>query len=103
MPGAPDPLYVNAREVLLDALEALGAHRAPNRAARKARGLEGALVDHETREIGSFDGPRRFAIAVAGPAALLVSKLHKLAERAQEAGRTRMRSTFCGCCAESTL
>jgi hypothetical protein len=28
MPGAPDPLYVNAREVLLDALEALGAHRA---------------------------------------------------------------------------
>jgi len=30
-----------------------------NRAARKARGLEGALVDHETRQIGSFDGPRR--------------------------------------------
>lgn len=28
MPGAPDPVYVNAREVLLDALEALGAHRA---------------------------------------------------------------------------
>jgi hypothetical protein len=28
MPGAPDPLYVNAREVLLDALEALGPHRA---------------------------------------------------------------------------
>src|SRR6266545_2016174 len=27
MPGAPDPLYVNARGVLLDALEALGAHR----------------------------------------------------------------------------
>ena len=26
MPGAPDPLYVKAREVLLDALEALGAH-----------------------------------------------------------------------------
>jgi hypothetical protein len=28
MPGAPDPLDVNAREDLLDALEALGAHRA---------------------------------------------------------------------------
>lgn len=27
MPGAPDPLYVKAREVLLDALEALGPHR----------------------------------------------------------------------------
>ncbi len=25
MPGAPDPLYVNARDVVLDALEALGA------------------------------------------------------------------------------
>ena len=28
MPGAPAPLYVKAREVLLDALEALGPHRA---------------------------------------------------------------------------
>lgn len=27
MPGAPDPLYAKAREVLLDALEALGPHR----------------------------------------------------------------------------
>ena len=27
MPGAPDPLYVTARDVLLDALEALGPHR----------------------------------------------------------------------------
>ena len=27
MPGEPDPLYVRAREVLLDALEALGPHR----------------------------------------------------------------------------
>lgn len=27
MPGAPDPIYVRARKVLLDALEALGAHR----------------------------------------------------------------------------
>lgn len=28
MPGEPDPLYVHAREVLLDAFEALGDHRA---------------------------------------------------------------------------
>jgi hypothetical protein len=27
MSGAPDPLYVKAREILLDALEALGPHR----------------------------------------------------------------------------
>jgi hypothetical protein len=28
VPGEADPLYVQAREVLLDALEALGEHRA---------------------------------------------------------------------------
>lgn len=179
MPGAPDPLYVKAREVLFDALEALGPHRsslvlvgaqaiylhtgeadiavAPfttdadilidpgglldqpiigevlqasgflpgdqpgqwfkddarvdlmvpeavagagrrgvrlgpdgNRAARKARGLEGALVDQEMREIASFqEGGRRFELLVAGPAALLVSKLHKIAERVEEPGRVK--------------
>lgn len=179
MPGAPDPLYVTARDVLLDALEALGPHRsslvlvgaqaiylhtgeagiavAPfttdadmvidpeglaeqpilgdalaacgftrgdqpgqwlkrdvrvdlmvpealagpgrrgvrlgshgNRAARKARGLEGALVDRETREITRLEGGGRcFEMLVAGPAALLVSKLHKLAERTDEPGRLK--------------
>jgi hypothetical protein len=179
MPGAPDPLYIKAREVLLDALEALGPHRsslvlvgaqaiylhtgeadlavAPyttdadvildpsaladhpilgevlraagfasgdqpgqwlkddarvdlmvpeavagagtrgarlgphgNHAARKARGLEGALVDHEMRGIASFqEGGRRFELLVAGPAALLVSKLHKLAERVEEPSRVK--------------
>jgi hypothetical protein len=179
MPGAPDPLYVKAREVLLDALEALGPHRsslvlvgaqaiylhtgeadvavAPfttdadviidpggladhpiigealqasgfvlgdqpgqwvkddarvdlmvpeaiagagrrgvrlgphgNHTARKARGLEGALVDQEMREIASFqEGGRRFELLVAGPAALLVSKLHKLAERVEEPSRVK--------------
>ncbi len=179
MPGAPDPLYVKAREILLDALEALGPHRsslvlvgaqaiylhtgeadiavAPfttdadviidpdgladrpiiaealqasgfvlgdqpgqwvkddarvdlmvpeaisgagtrgarlgphgNRVARKARGLEGALVDQEMREIASFqEGGRRFELLVAGPAALLVSKLHKLAERIEGPSRVK--------------
>lgn len=176
MPGAPDSLYVKAREVLLDALEALGPHRSslvlvgaqavylhtgeadiavapfttdadviidpvgladhpiigealqasgfvlgdqpgqwvkddarvdlmvPEAIAgagrrgvrlgphgnRKARGLEGALVDQEMREIASFqeDG-RRFELLVAGPAALLVSKLHKLAERVEEPSRVK--------------
>ncbi len=179
MPGAPDPLYVKAREILLDALEALGPHRsslvlvgaqaiylhtgeadiavAPfttdadviidpdgladqpiigevlqasgfllgdqpgqwvkdgarvdlmvpeaiagagrrsvrlgphgSRVARKARGLEGALVDQEMREIASFhEGGRRFELLVAGPGALLVSKLHKLAERVEQPGRVK--------------
>jgi len=179
MPGEPDPLYDKAREVLLDALEALGPQRpslvlvgaqaiylhtgeadlavAPfttdadvvldpaelreqphlgdaltasgfvagdqpgqwlkddvrfdlmvpdavagagrrgvrlgvhgKRAARRARGLEGALVDHQTREIASFhEGGRHTEILVAGPAALLVSKLHKLSERVEERDRLK--------------
>ena len=54
-----------------------------NRAARKARGLEAALVDREVREIGALDerDTRRFRVAVAGSAALLVAKLHKIHER----------------------
>ncbi len=60
-----------------------------NRAARKARGLEAALVDREEREIGALDGrdARRFRVAVAGPAALLVAKLHKIHERTGAPGR----------------
>src|SRR5581483_10505451 len=176
MPGAPDPLYVRARRVLLDALEALADHRravvlvgaqaiylhtgeadlavaayttdadialdpsrladepalealmrrarfspAPepgrigtwldpsgipldllvpdavggggrrgarlgahgDRVARKGRGLEAALVDRVEMTVGALDeaDPRRMAVAVAGPAALLVAKLHKIAER----------------------
>ena len=42
MPGAPDPLYVKAREVLLDALEALLAHRSsPDEAIGHLRALFG--------------------------------------------------------------
>lgn len=179
MPGAPDPLYVKAREILLDALEALGPHRASlvlvgaqaiylhtgeadlavapyttdadlvidpqtladrpdvgasleaggfvagdqpgqwlkegvrvdlmvpeavagpgrrgvrlgahgKRAARKARGLEGALVDAGAHEVASLvGGARRLEVMVAGPASLLVSKLHKLAERRDEPGRLK--------------
>ena len=59
----------------------LGTHG--NRAARKARGLEATLVDNTPMEIRALEerDDRRFEIAVAGPAALLVAKLHKLAER----------------------
>lgn len=65
----------------------LGEHG--NRAARKARGLEAALVDNEPTEIAALaaDDERRFEIAVAGPAALLVAKLHKLGERQEVEGR----------------
>jgi hypothetical protein len=54
-----------------------------DRTARKTRGLEGALVDHQERAIAALDSAdqRRFTLAVAGPTALLVAKLHKLADR----------------------
>jgi hypothetical protein len=178
-PGAPDPTYVRARRVLLDALQALGAHREaivlvgaqaiylhtgegdlavapyttdadlalapadledspridhllvaagftrtdqPGRwrsgdsvvvdlmvpaalagtgsrgarlgphgkyAARKAKGLEAALIDRTKLQVGALDrsDSRRLTVWVAGPAALLVAKLHKISERVDSPGR----------------
>jgi hypothetical protein len=61
-----------------------------DRVARKAKGLEGAVVDHAPRLLTALDAAdsRRFEIEVAGPAALLVAKLHKLAERAADVRRS---------------
>lgn len=58
------------------------------RAARIVRGLEGALVDQDLVLISSFESAdtRGHRLQVAGPAALLVSKLHKISER-QESSR----------------
>jgi hypothetical protein len=58
-------------------------------ATRRTPGLEGALVDHAPMTIAALDPTdrRRVEIAVAGPAALLVSKLHKLGERKDDPGR----------------
>ncbi len=52
-------------------------------AARKSAGVEGALVDHDPIEIASLEtgDTRRMIVNVAGPAALLVAKVHKLGER----------------------
>lgn len=178
MPGVPDPLYVQARRLLLDALEVLAPHRdafvlvgaqavyvhvgdaefavAPSTkdgdiaidpalldeapeleammlragfthgkqpgiwerdhgsvdllvpdavggagrrgarlaghessAARKVVGIEGALIDHEPQMVESLDhaDPRRIEIKVAGPAALLVAKAHKLLDRIDDVAR----------------
>ena len=58
----------------------LGVHG--KRAARRALGLEGALVDREPHTIASLDpdDPRTVTMNVAGPGALLVAKLQKLWE-----------------------
>ncbi len=66
----------------------LGTHG--NKAARKARGLEATLVDRTWQTIEALDDEdgRAFEVAVAGPAALLVAKLHKIAERVDRPGRS---------------
>ena len=62
----------------------LGVHG--NKAAMKVHGLEGALVSHTRRKIASLvsDADRSCILKVAGPAALLVSKVHKIGERLQD-------------------
>jgi hypothetical protein len=59
------------------------------RATRRARGLEAAVVDHAPMTVGSLDpdDDRSLVLEVAGPAALLVAKLHKLGERRDTPGR----------------
>lgn len=54
-----------------------------DRSARKAVGLEATLVDRSRQEVRALEqtDARVFEIWVAGPAALLVAKLHKIAER----------------------
>ena len=85
--------WVNENGVLVDLLvpETLGGAgrrgaRIPphsTMSARKVSGLEAALVDNAPREIASLDPDdhRRFTLRVAGPAGLLVAKLHKLGDR----------------------
>ena len=62
----------------------LGHHG--NKAARRARGIEGCLVDNDIMMVGSLDesDDRRMKLAVAGPAGLIVAKTHKLADRHAE-------------------
>lgn len=55
-------------------------------ATRKARGLEAALVDRAPMTITALQGSddRTFEVLVAGPSALVVAKLHKIAERLEQ-------------------
>ena len=68
----------------------LAGHR--EQVARKARGLEAALIDKDLAEIRGLNptDARSFTIAVAGPAALMVSKIHKIEERLRERRVTRL-------------
>lgn len=53
--------------------------------ARQTRGIEATLVDFDVQEITSLDlaDNRSISAKVAGPAALLVAKIHKIVERLQ--------------------
>lgn len=60
--------------------------------ARKAKGLEAAVEDWSARTVASLEperDQRSYAVRVAGPAALLVAKLHKIADRAGDAARSQ--------------
>lgn len=71
----------------------LGAHG--SRVARKVKGLEAALVDKSEKTISSLESldsttspdKRSYQVAVAGPTALLIAKLHKISDREGERDR----------------
>jgi hypothetical protein len=65
----------------------LGVHG--NEFARKSNGLEATIVDNTLLQISSFEDTDRrcFDILVAGVAALLIAKLHKIAERQNDNDR----------------
>lgn len=91
---SPDGIYVDLMvPEFLAGPGARGARLGPHgkRAARRAKGLEGALVDRDHRTIGALDPDdgRTVELWVAGPAALLVAKIHKIAERVSNTDRIR--------------
>lgn len=93
------PIAGNERAMVVDLLvpESLGGRgrrgaRIPphdRRAARKVRGLEGALVDKDLLRIPSLNDSdaRAYQVFVAGPAALLVAKTFKIADRSGDSDR----------------
>ncbi|CAN5249869.1 hypothetical protein BH20ACT8_BH20ACT8_11030 [soil metagenome] len=70
-----------------------GARLGPHgkRAARRAKGLEGALVDRDRKTIAALDPSdgREVSMWVAGRGALFVAKVHKIAERVDHNDRVR--------------
>lgn len=80
-----------------DALSGLGGRRGArlsrhgNRVARRTFGLEPAAVDNQHHELTALDPAdrRRMSLRVAGPAALLISKIVKIEERMNEPRRLR--------------
>jgi hypothetical protein len=78
-----------------DSLGGPGRHRGARltghgrRAVRRVAGMEAALVDNAVTSIGALEPSdrRRVEVRVAGPGALLVTKLHKLGDRLAQPSR----------------
>ena len=60
--------------------------------ARQAIGLEGTLLDNDLIEVVALDDAdsRRYTVRVAGPAALVVAKVHKLRDRLADGKEDRV-------------
>lgn len=83
--GIPVDLMVPRSMDQAESPRTRGARIPPHdpRAARRVRGLEAVVVDGSTMTVSALDPAdgRTVAVKVAGPAALVVAKLHKIAER----------------------
>src|SRR5207253_1159266 len=64
--------------------------------ARKARGLEAALVENGVMSVFALErsDTRSFQMRVAGPAALLIAKMHKLKDRSGGDDRLAAKDTL---------
>ena len=95
----PDGVYVDI--MVPEALAGRGRRSADlgvhgKRAARRALGLEGTLIDRELRTITALEPSdvRSVTMYVAGPGALLVAKLHKLWERTSHDDRVKAKDAL---------
>lgn len=89
--GIPVDLMVPERLAGGGGKSARGARIPPHdkHATRRARGLEAVIVDNGTMTVMALgsDDPRAYDVRVAGTAALMVAKVHKIGERAEAPGR----------------
>ena len=96
LPGRSEPVQI-ALDLMVPAAVGgsgrRGARIPPHgdRTARKARGIEAALFDRSLMTVSALDrqDSRAIEVNVAGPAALLVAKLHKIRDRADDPRRNQ--------------
>lgn len=85
------PVDLMVPEALAGARGRRGARIPPHsrHATRRATGLEAAVIDHAPVVVRAFEphDDRAITVNVAGPAALIVAKLHKLGDRRSTPGR----------------